>query len=690
MKCNKCGKENIAGSKFCCECGSKLERLCPQCQHPIAENIKFCPECGANLLGQALTSAIMKDNVIAGDVNQTVNASYITNIYNPVDINSKAELECCACHAYIPRSREQQSTCIGCGRLFCDKHMENRVCRTCQQAKKLSPFVYERLAGGKYIIKGVKKSLPAHIIIPEAVEAIDAQAFENAGIFEVTLPEGLVRIGARAFANCKYLEKINFPQSLKRIEEEAFINCKSLDLEPSQHVRVDATAFHGTYYQVKQDERHRAEEARKAEEALKAAEARKAEETRKAKEALARQFEFATETKNGKTVATLSKVIKLDGSNVVIPKYDTCGNPVIRIGERAFKNCKEMTSVSIPNSVVYIDALAFEGCDGLTSVAIPDSVIHIGHNAFYTCANLADIFIPQRVISIGVNPFSNCIKLRSITVDEGNTKYHSTNNCLIETSTNTLLIGCKASVLPHGITKIGNNAFNCCTNLTSITIPNSVTSIGKSAFTGCVNLTSITIPNSVTSIGVAAFANCTALTNITIPNSVTRINDCAFSECTNLTNITIPNSVTSIGKFAFYRCRSLISITIPNSVTNIESEVFAECSALTSITIPNRVTHIGYRTFANCTSLTSITIPNSVTHIGLLALLDCNNLTSIAIPYSVTNIGDGAFSCRNLKSIIYKGTMAQWQSIDTQKHNLWTFTLPAPKVICTDGTVQLK
>jgi hypothetical protein len=106
--------------------------------------------------------------------------------------------------------------------------------------------------------------------------------------------------------------------------------------------------------------------------------------------------------------------------------------------------------------------------------------------------------------------------LTSITVEEGNSKYDSRDNCnaIIETGTNKLLLGCKNTVIPNSVTSIGNYAFSNCTGLTSITIPNSVTSIGDAAFYFCTGLTSVIIGNDIKEIGWSAFEYCTNLTDV--------------------------------------------------------------------------------------------------------------------------------------------------------------------------------
>ena len=124
-------------------------------------------------------------------------------------------------------------------------------------------------------------------------------------------------------------------------------------------------------------------------------------------------------------------------------------------------------------------------------------------------------------------------------VESNNVYYDSRNNCnaIIETATNTLIAGCKNTIIPNSVTSIGDYAFSHCSGLTSISIPNSVTSIGGAAFSGCSGLTSISIPNSVTSIGDYVFYYCEGLTSVTIGSGVTSIGSSAFRDCSRLTKV---------------------------------------------------------------------------------------------------------------------------------------------------------
>ena len=144
--------------------------------------------------------------------------------------------------------------------------------------------------------------------------------------------------------------------------------------------------------------------------------------------------------------------------------------------------------------------------------------------------------------------------------------------------------------------------------ISTVVIQDGVTSIGAQAFEFCSDLTSITIPSSVTSIGSGAFSDCTGLPSITIPKGVTSVGDRTFLQCTGLTSIILPESVTSIGHSAFSGCESLTSITLPKGVTSIGGSAFSSCTGLTSMTLPEGVTSIGGWAFFSCTGLKEITV----------------------------------------------------------------------------------
>ena len=238
--------------------------------------------------------------------------------------------------------------------------------------------------------------------------------------------------------------------------------------------------------------------------------------------------------------------------------------------------------------------------------------------AFYGCHDLTSIVVPNSVTEIGQEAFGNCPGLTSIVVESGNPRFDSRNNCnaIIETTDNELIAGCKNTIIPNSVTKIGNFAFGACVSLTSIVIPSSVTEIGHYAFYSCDSLTSIDIPNSVIEIGYGVFESCLGLTSIVVergnPRYDSRNNCNAIIETAYNTllygckNTTIPNSVTTIDDYAFYGCDSLTSIVIPNSVTEIGYGAFYDCIDLTSIVIPNSVTSIGDNAFCNCWRLTDV------------------------------------------------------------------------------------
>lgn len=129
----------------------------------------------------------------------------------------------------------------------------------------------------------------------------------------------------------------------------------------------------------------------------------------------------------------------------------TIPNSVTNIGNSAFSNCFRLTSITIPNSVTSIGAFAFFGCHGLTAITIPNSVTDIGIQAFSYCRVLTSITIPNSVTNIGRLALLGCNELTSIIVENGNTVYDSrdNSNAIIDTSTNTLIAGCRSTIIPN-------------------------------------------------------------------------------------------------------------------------------------------------------------------------------------------------------------------------------------------------
>ena len=374
----------------------------------------------------------------------------------------------------------------------------------------------------------------------------------------VTIPNGVKRIGKRAFYKCGTLTSVTIPKSVTNIGCSAFLWCSNLT---DVHYQGDLSEW--------------------------------------------LRMEMCDDSNPMCSAKNLYINGQLLQGDIVVPEGTK------KIGDGTFRNCSGLTSVTIPDGVTSIGSSAFYRCSGLTSIVIPDSVTSIGSSAFEN-SGLTSITIPGSMTSIGEYAFSDCEDLVDVfykgdlrgwlKIEFGDNPMYYTENIYINGE---LLQG--KLVIPEGVEKIGNFAFVGCKSLTSVTIPDGVTSIGDWAFSDCDGLTSVTIGNGVTSIGEYAFSGCSGLKSVTIPDGVTSIGKDAFSWCSGLTSVTIGNGVTSIGDSAFWECSGLTSVTIPDSVTNIGCNAFLWCSGLTSITIPDSVTSIGKSVFENCSGLTTIT-----------------------------------------------------------------------------------
>ena len=380
--------------------------------------------------------------------------------------------------------------------------------------------------------------------------------------------------------------------------------------------------------------------------------------------------------------------------HVTIPaevSYNEVTYHVTAIAGDAFRGCKGLTNIDLPNTITQIGRYSFHGCDALTNVEIPNSVTFIGIGAFMNCSSLSELFVPASVELIETSAYSGCVGLTSIEVDENNRYYDSREHCnaIIGKERNELIAACINTVIPNTVKRLGEDAFSGFTWLTEVNLPDALEYIGICAFEGCSGLTSIMIPNTVTEIDGHAFMGCTGLTEITLPESLEILGGSVFYGCSGLTSLHIPANVIRIGyslvshtnvtsitvdpanKIYDSRdnCNAIIETrtgtlivgcnnsTVPNGVRIIDGVAFMDCDQIVNIELPSSLFAIYNAAFYNCPSLKSIIVPEGVEYIGMEAFRDCTSLTSVILPSTlqkegIDNLGTFCFyGCYNLKDV---------------------------------------
>lgn len=540
------------------------------------------------------------------------------------------------------------------------------------------------------------------VILPEGITEIsDDMFYENTRLVTINIPDTVSKIGNRAFVSCINIDELDLPNvtyvgdnafsgctnlttikfpNVEHIGSYAFSYCSALDYVniPARQINIGYKAFlntntsggirwknNGLYVNVW----HLVDVANGIS-----------------------SFEIPYSTVN------MSEQIFRDSSltNITFESNSTFGTYLKAIPKRAFQDCVNLTSITIPNSVTDIDEYAFEGCTGLTSVTLGNSIVSIGTSAFDGCNALTSITIPDSVIKIEKYAFCGCSNLTTVTLGTGiaevaylafgscesldsvyisdltawcNILFESLESNPLSYATNLYLNDSLLTdvIIPSDITKINDYAFSRYGNLISITMHDGITSIGCEAFYYCDGLTSVFMGNSITNIGKYAFYNCHLLTDVIIPDSVTVIEDYAFDQCYNLTSVALGKSIASICEGAFYNCSGLTSIIVPDSVVSIGDRAFVSCENLKSITIGDNIKNIGRNAFSGCDNLTSVYISNLTSwclinfdnassnplYYGADIYVNDNALTNLIIPEGITSIQTYAFyGCSSLNSVV--------------------------------------
>ena len=361
--------------------------------------------------------------------------------------------------------------------------------------------------------------------------------------------------------------------------------------------------------------------------------------------------------------------------------------PIIRIADRGFRENLYLNEVRLPEGIREIGAGAFFGCDMLGyDLVIPASVELIESNAFGQCGGirtitfangdndysrikngafsdchgLQELNISSVVTNIEEGAFERCYGLESITVDEGNRKYYSYNNCIIERETNKLVLGCKGSVIPSSVTSIGSGAFYVTMHEAPIKIPLSVTTIKPLAFNGYEDI----VVHCEASSKPAGWADDWCGDNVTVEWGIADPYEGFMLE-------SIYDDDTEVRSYSVRAANEFISgdIIIPSHfyrapVVQIAPWGFAGCKDITSVIIPYGIEHIGEYAFADCANLTKAVIFDT-TDIDQYAFFGCDNLECLVIGSGVRSIASYALPAGiSSDCIYYEGTAEEWARIE--------------------------
>ena len=498
------------------------------------------------------------------------------------------------------------------------------------------------------------------VSLPEGIESIGYKAFSDCtSLGSVTIPEGIEIIAENAFSGCTSLSSVSLPKTFGLIDEYAFSGCTALrsikipagtgtirsmafndctnlsDITlAGTDVIISSSAFHNTaWYNAQPD----------------------------GPVYLGKYLysmykgtipqNTSVVIKDG-TVKILSLILKEGSYYLYDDRYEnivsiTFPGSITSIPDDLCRKYVGLKKVIMKSGVKEIGHSTFKDCKLLSSVTIPGTVEKIGNSAFENCRSLTTITIPGTVESIGAYAFAECSSLTSVNMQSG-------------------------------LKNIGVRTFSVCTSLTTITIPGTVESIGAGAFAECTSLSSITIPDSVISIGAGAFTECTSLSSITIPDSVISIGSRAFHDTKWLDDQ--PTGFVYLGKVLYgyhvkkenveyggerpvvpvlyYRMRingknidaASNSDEIPeNTVLVIKSGTkgIAEAALMNTniagVTFPASITNIGNYAFIDCQKLREVNIPSGTKKIGDFAFCLCPALTDVYVPNSVTEMGECVF-----------------------------------------------
>ncbi len=385
------------------------------------------------------------------------------------------------------------------------------------------------------------------VMIPDSVKAIDGYAFSDCiALKEIKLPKSLELIEQNAFSGCVSIEKIELPDSLITIGNYAFYNCEKLSRIklPESITSLGHNIFSGTLI----DSIHIPKSV----------------------------------TEMGVDLGYNIKKITIDPEN---PVFVITGNCLIDRERKILLRVFGEPTFPNDGSIRYIEELAFRNIDfEIKKLILPEGLEEVGWYISEYLTSLEELHIPSTFVDWNGSTFEYCANLKKVTVAEGNPRYYSAGNCVIDKDTGELVMGCNTSIIPNdgSIKSIGTYAFKERNGLGSIVIPEGVVEIGHGAFMGCSSLREVKLPESLEIIHESAFAHCSALEEIEFGANVNMINLTAFAYCTSLKEVILPENLyeNCLGWDLFRNCTALEKVYVPRNTKYVE---FFGCTSLREI-----------------------------------------------------------------------------------------------------------
>lgn len=409
------------------------------------------------------------------------------------------------------------------------------------------------------------------------------------------------------------------------------------------------------------------------------------------------------------TAYAIVNVGRASGEVVIEDTYRN-DKPVIKIGDRAFKNNKKITKVTLGANIVSVEKEAFYSCSSLQEIIIPEGVTSMGEAVFQSCSALKSIKLPSTLSTVPQKAFAYCRNMETVEFcvdkvdpDDENTWSGTT---IIDDSAFVDCRAIKELILPETLTGIESGAFRQMAELTRVVINDKVSYINSEAFNSDAKLTDVVISenSNIDFLGNQAFGGCIALETIYLPEKLDEIASMAFYNCSSLDNIKIPDSVTIIGVDAFKNTKEYTEQTkvagapeqtkknfkfidrwlveyvgdkktlanfntrYPNyqperdgekGIVGIATGCFSGCEKLASVVIPKSVRYLSPYAFYNCKELASLSFEDGsdIQVIGAYCFMFDTEITSVALPEGLKTIKMYAFAaCDKLSKVVIAGS----------------------------------